>query len=53
MNFKGLQIRIRGASYALRFTRGFWFHWWTPVWHEGRGPYITIGCGLFAFYRGY
>lgn len=32
---------------------GFWLDIWTPIWHEGRGPYVTIGLGLFAVYRGY
>jgi hypothetical protein len=31
----------------------FWVDAWTPIWHDGRGPYITIGIGVFAFYRGY
>jgi len=33
--------------------RSFWINLWTPVWHEGRGPYISIGFYLFAIYRGY
>ena len=36
-----------------KLGRGFWAHWWTPIWHKGRGPYITIGLGLIAIYRGY
>jgi len=31
----------------------FWFHLWTPVWHKGRGPYISIGLGFIGIYRGY
>lgn len=31
----------------------FWFIWWTPVWHKGRGPYISVGLFLVAIYRGY
>ena len=31
----------------------FWCHFWTPIWHEGRGPYLSVGIGLFAFGRGY
>jgi len=31
----------------------FWICLWTPVWHKGRGPYISIGLGIFGFYRGY
>lgn len=31
----------------------FWLHIWTPTWHEGRGPYVSIGVYEFAFYRGY
>lgn len=46
-----------GASWSVRWFRGagprWWAHWWTPVWHDGRGPYVSIGLGLFAVYRGY
>ncbi len=42
--------RIRWLSSGCH---GWWWHWWTPKWHRGRGPYISIGCGLFAIYRGY
>ena len=33
--------------------RGFWCEFWTPTWHEGRGPYLTIGLGFMYFGRGY
>lgn len=39
--------------WAVRFIWGFWAHWWTPIWHKGRGPYISIGLGVLAIYRGY
>lgn len=41
--------------YSVRLIafRPFWFCLWTPVWHEGRGPYISIGLGIIAFCRGY
>lgn len=31
----------------------FWLYAWTPFWHEGRGPYLSVGLGWFAVYRGY
>ena len=31
----------------------FWCHAWTPVWHDGRGPYLNVGLGIFSFGRGY
>ena len=31
----------------------FWVHLWTPSWHAGRGPYISIGLGIIAVGRGY
>jgi len=31
----------------------WWCHFWTPIWHEGRGPYVSIGLGWLAIYRGY
>ena len=30
-----------------------WLHLWTPIWHEGRGPYVTMGLGCVAVFRGY
>jgi len=32
---------------------GFWFEFWTPMWHDGRGPYLSLGLGPIAVYRGY
>lgn len=37
----------------LRRSHGWWFHLWTPKWHNGRGPYLTVGLGFVAFGRGY
>ncbi len=31
----------------------FWCHYWTPAWHEGRGPYVSIGCAWLYITRGY
>uniref|UniRef100_A0A6M3JKM8 Uncharacterized protein n=1 Tax=viral metagenome TaxID=1070528 RepID=A0A6M3JKM8_9ZZZZ len=31
----------------------FWAHWWTPIWHDGRGPYFTFGIGYIKIGRGY
>ncbi len=44
---------VHWLRYNKRLSCSFWTIWWTPVWHEGRGPYISIGLGLFAIYRGY
>jgi hypothetical protein len=38
--------RYRGAP------RWWWLRW-MPAWHAGRGPYVSIGLGFFALYRGY
>lgn len=35
------------------WPRAWWWAWWTPVWHEGRGPYLSIGLYVIAVYRGY
>lgn len=40
-------------KWAIRPERGWWAHWWTPVWHRGRGPYLSLCLGFFAIYRGY
>ncbi len=49
-----MRIVIRSVNYKLTWLpRGWWWQWWTPNWHKGRGPYISIGLWFFAFYRGY
>ena len=35
------------------FIRHLFFSYWTPAWHEGRGPYISIQIGKLRFMRGY
>ena len=40
--------------WAIHWDRqGFWLHLWTPTWHKGRGPYISLGLGWLKIYRGY
>lgn len=39
--------------WTVRRKRGFWCILVTPVYHEGRGPYVSIGLGRVAIYRGY
>ncbi len=65
--FKGIRLmdkeQARKQKYQARygikfrkFWRGypkFWFILWTPIYHNGRGPYISIGVLFIAFYRGY
>lgn len=31
----------------------FWLDAWTPIWHRGRGPYISISLGPVRIFRGY
>lgn len=31
----------------------FWAMYWTPVWSDGRGPYLSVGLGVVACGRGY
>ncbi len=31
----------------------FWCDLWTPIWHRGRGPYLSLGLGPLRVYRGY
>jgi hypothetical protein len=47
--------RRQPVRYALRRQPmgGLWLHCWTPTWHDGRGPYVSIGLGPWALYRGY
>jgi len=54
--WKGIKVmRFHNhAKWGIRFLpKMFWFHFWTPVWHGGNGPYLSFGCWLFAIYRGY
>jgi hypothetical protein len=48
-------FKQKGVNFAVRFApdSDYWFHWWTPTWHFGKGPYITIGFWRFRIYRGY
>ena len=39
--------RLHGAR------QRFWLHYWTPAWHEGRGPYFNIALGVIQIARGY
>ena len=50
-----INFRVHKIRYAIRvgLVRDFWFEWWTPGFHQGRGPYISLGFYLFAIYRGY
>jgi len=45
---EGVKFTIKKAPF-----KGYWFHWWTPIWHFRKGPYITIGLWKFRLYRGY
>lgn len=48
-------FKINGIKSAVKIApkSGWWFHWWTPTWHFGKGPYITIGVWKLRIYRGY
>lgn len=62
-------VDLRSAWRGLRamrprseILRRWFFHWqrpewwliaWTPVWHKGRGPYVSLGLGLVVVMRGY
>lgn len=41
------------VAIKIRWFGCAWWQWWTPRWHEGRGPYVSIGFYFIAFYRGY
>lgn len=45
----------KGVNYGCWRLKpwGWWLHIWTPIWHEGRGPYVSIGLGPVAVGRGY
>ena len=57
--WRGLRAMKRDrahVNWTIRWQeppRMWWAHCWTPVWHEGRGPYLTVGLGAIAVMRGY
>jgi len=49
-----LPLRVYpGKHWEIPRGKRWWLHYWTPAWHKGRGPYLSIGLGWFAIYRGY
>ena len=53
IRFTKVPISLWPAMLFYKLKYYFWAQWWTPTWHEGRGPYISIGLGIIAIYRGY
>ncbi len=56
--WRGLRAMISWREFFRHWSvhwdrRGFWFHLWTPVWHKGRGPYVSLGLGRVEVFRGY
>lgn len=50
--------KVKGINYLLDLKakntlHHIFIHYWTPAWHEGRGPYISIQIGRLRFMRGY
>jgi hypothetical protein len=55
---KAIEMKRAGIIYGARwFVDWGRFGWgaafWTPVWHEGRGPYLTLLLGICRITRGY
>ncbi len=51
---RAMTCNHKPAGWTVLFGRcGFWCDLWTPTWHEGRGPYVTVGLGLVCIMRGY
>lgn len=54
---KSLRRQLYPAHWVVRWlapdSRAWWWIWWTPRWHDGRGPYISVGLYYLAVYRGY
>ena len=47
---RGLQPHLWTVR-AQRF--GLFVMAWTPIWHEGRGPYLVLSLGWLYIARGY
>ena len=44
----------RSVNCGVDFEKfGFFLKLWTPTWHDGRGPYLSLGLGLMKICRGY
>lgn len=44
----------RSVNWGVEFGKfGFFLELWTPTWHDGRGPYLSLGLGLMKICRGY
>ena len=43
------------AKWVVRRSehQGIWVCFWTPSYHEGAGPYVSLGLWWIAIYRGY
>ena len=58
---KGVQIMpnrinfFKPKYWTIKFHRSKYscLHIWTPVWHKGRGPYITFSSKFIQIMRGY
>ena len=56
---RGIRAMKRGHSKPAQwsidriYSGGFWLCFWTPSWHQGRGPYFSLGLGWFRIVRGY
>lgn len=51
---KTYKLAVNRINYGIAiWPKNFWFHFWTPAWSNGRGPYISIGIFIIAFFRGY
>ena len=58
--YRGIRVMKRPyvkpvPGWSVHFS---WWGWpwvdaWTPAWHRGRGPYVSIGFGFIAMMRGY
>lgn len=43
-----------GAGWGIDFGKFGWgMAFWTPIYHEGRGPYLTLLLGKIRITRGY
>jgi hypothetical protein len=47
--------RFWGVNFKVEFVKKceFWFTWFTPKWHNNRGPYLTTKIGFLRIMRGY
>jgi hypothetical protein len=51
---RAMKRESKKAKWTIAWLpRRCWLHAWTPMWHDGKGPYVSCGIWVIAIYRGF